>query len=47
MLLNRWGRQAWEDCSEQPVIANTCPEAGSTVRDVVESTQTPEEGWEE
>lgn len=42
-----WSRQAWEGGSEQPIIANVCCEAGSIVRDVVEITLTPEEGWAE
>ena len=32
---------------KQPVIANICSEAGSTVRDVMESIQTQEKIWEE
>ena len=32
---------------EQPVIASIFPEAGSTVRDVMETTWTQEKVWEE
>lgn len=37
--LTKWGR--WGRVGpEQPVTAHSCPEAGSTVRDVTESIQT-------
>lgn len=32
---------------EQTVVANVFPEAGSTVKDVMESTWTQEKVWEE
>ena len=38
-------RQTSEDDTEQCIITNICLEAGSTVRDVVESTQKSEKSW--
>lgn len=46
-LLTQWSGQMGRTGPEQPVIANIFPEAGSTMRDVMESTQTQEKVWEE
>ena len=46
-LLTQWSRQMGRVGPEQPVIANIFPEAGSTVRDVMETTWTQEKVWEE
>lgn len=42
---NQMSRQTSEDGTEQCIITNICPEAGSTVKDVVESTQKSEKSW--